>query len=104
MPADTNNPKQQEQKRPTGIAAAALEGAKQGETSVNPDEVAGGLARPAPGMTKEPEPAHSTSNQYTGVTGGVSEAQEDDEQEWRRAGGGEDAGENPDATDETTER
>src|SRR5688572_788745 len=97
--ADTRNPKQDQ--RPRGIAAAAIDGANEG--SVNPDEVTGSLARPAPGMTEQPEPAPSSTNQYTGVTGGLTDEQEDDDQAWRRAGGadGEGAGGgNPDAADE----
>ena len=85
--ADTTSNSKQDQ-RSHGIAAAAIEGAKQGEQSADRNEVSGSLARPAPGMTEQPEPSHSSTNQYTGVTGGLTEEQEDDEQEWRRAGGG----------------
>ena len=84
--ADTSDPKQSQ--RPRGIAAAAIDGAKEGERSVNPDEVAGSLARQAPGMAEQPEPAPSSTNQYTGITGGLTEDQaEDDDPDWRRAGG-----------------
>jgi hypothetical protein len=112
--ADTTDPKQQ-QPRPRGIAAAAIEGAREGERNVDPDEVTGSLARPAPGMTEQPEPSPSSTNQYTGVTGGLTDAQDDEDQQWRRAGGaggaggagtdGERAGGgNPDAADEPLER
>ena len=100
--ADTSDPKQQQpqHQRPRGIAAAAIEGAREGEQSVNPDDVTGSLARPAPGMTKQPEPSPSSTNQYTGVTGGLTEDQDNDEEERRRAGGSD-----PDAApDEPAER
>ena len=65
-----------EQAQPRGIAAAAIEGAKEGERSaaanVNPDDAPAKLARPAPGMSKQPAAAPST-NQYTGVTGAKTE-------------------------------
>ena len=73
--AETSNPKQDP--RPRGIAAAAIDGAKEGERSVNPDEVTGSLARPAPGMAEQPEPAPSSTNQYTGITGGLTEVEGD---------------------------
>ena len=95
--ADTSNSKQQQQQpRPTGIAAAALDGAKEGakddDRSVNPDEVTGSLARPAPGMTEQPKASPSSTNQYTGITGGKTEDPGDEESA------------NPDAADETRER
>ena len=96
--AEKSNPKQQP--RPIGIAAAALDGAKEGERSVNPDEITGSLAHPAPGMTEQPKPSPSSTNQYTGVTGGLHEEQDDEDQEWRRAGGGGGTGGNPGAADE----
>jgi len=98
--ADTaNNPKQQTE--PRGIAAAAIEGAREGEDErqhVNPDDHAASLARPGPGMTKQPEPPPSTTNQYSGVTGGLHEDEDDGDND-RRGGGNPD-----DATDETRER
>lgn len=108
--ADTSNPKQDQ--RPRGIAAAAIDGAKEGERSVDPDEISGSLARPAPGMAEQPEPSPSSTNQYTGITGGLSDVQEDQEQEWRRAGGGAGGaggaagagGGNPEAADDPRER
>lgn len=97
--ADSSNAKQQQ--RPSGIAAAAIEGAKEGERAehANPDDNTGKLARPAPGMADQPAASPSSTNQYTGVTGAIREDQEDEEQEWRRAGG---AGGSPD--DEPRER
>jgi hypothetical protein len=94
MADSTNNAKQQNE--PRGIAAAAIEGAREGEVErqhANPDDPAASLARPAPGMTEQPEPPPSTTNQYTGITGGLHE--EDGER---------DRDANPDATDETRER
>ena len=93
MADTTNNPKQQDQ-RPRGIAAAAIEGAREGEEErQSPDDAAASLARPAPGMTKQPEPGHSSTNPSTGITGGLHEQDDDAER-----------GGNPDATDETRER
>jgi hypothetical protein len=73
--AETRDSKQQQDDQPRGISAAAIEGAKEGERSqdTNPDDAPTKLARPAPGMTKEPAPGASTTNQYTGVTGAVRE-------------------------------
>ena len=112
MPDATNDPKQDQ--RPRGIAAAAIDGAKEGgrpvNPPVNPDDVSGSLARPAPGMTERPEPAPSSTNQYTGITGGLTEDEDDDDddQEWRRAGGagaeGAAGGGNADAADGPRER
>ena len=65
--AETRDSKDQAQ--PRGIAAAAIEGAKEGERAANPDDAPAKLARPAPGMTKQPAPALSSTNQYSGVTG-----------------------------------
>jgi hypothetical protein len=78
---------------PSGISAAAIEGAKQGEQSTNPDKPGEKLARPAPGATRQSssnESAESVSstNEQTGITGGVRENQEDEDQEWRRASDG----------------
>ena len=102
--AETRDSKEQAQ--PRGIAAAAIEGAREGERANvgNPDDAPAKLARPAPGMTKQPEPAPSSTNQYTGITGAISEEQDradDDDaaQERRRSGGG-----NPEAADEPLER
>jgi hypothetical protein len=92
MADTTKNSKPQNE--PRGIAAAAIEGARDGEGERrSPDDAAASLARPAPGMTEQPEPSKSSTNQYTGVTGGLNE--ED---------GDRDRGGNRDATDETPER
>jgi hypothetical protein len=101
--AETRDSGQENQ--PRGIAAAAIEGAREGEQSqaANPDDAPAKLARPAPGMTEQPEASPSTTNQYTGVTGAI---RDDDDPEWRRAGGGSAEGgtTNPDAADEPRER
>ena len=83
----------QQQKRITGIAAAAMEGAREGESDAaakqpGTDQNREALARPGPGMKANPDAPPSTTNQYTGITGGVTEDQDDEDQEWRRAGGG----------------
>jgi hypothetical protein len=101
--AETRDSKEQAQ--PRGIAAAAIEGATQGERANvgDPDDAPAKLARPAPGMTKQREPARSGTNQYTGVTGAIRDEQDraddDADKERRRSGGG-----NPDAADEPLER
>ena len=93
-------PEKQQPQRPTGIAAAAIEGGREGEpaaeATTNPDNDAA-MARPAPGMTDprgpnstggaNPGGGVSSTGEQTGITGGVTDEQEDDEQEWRRAGG-----------------
>ena len=103
--AETSNPKQQQANQPRGIAAAAIEGAREGERAAdaNPDNAAAKLARPAPGMTEQPAASPSTTNQYTGVTGAI---RDDDDPAWRRAGDTE-AGTSDtdlDAADEPRER
>ena len=105
--AESTNPKQQQQvNQPRGIAAAAIEGVREGERAAdaNPDDAAAKLARPAPGMTEQPAASPSTTNQYTGVSGAV---REDDDPAWRHAGGGTDGDTpdgNPDAADEPRDR
>jgi hypothetical protein len=88
--AETRDSKEQE--KPRGIAAAAMEGAKQGERegNVNPDDPAAKLATPGPGMTKQPAASPSSTNQYTGVTGAIRDDQDEedaDEQARRSADG-----------------
>jgi len=84
MADTTNNPKQQDE--PRGIAAAAIEGAREGEDERrSPDDAAASLARPAPGMTEQPEPSNSSTNQYTGVTGGLHEDENEDDADRNRA-------------------
>jgi hypothetical protein len=79
MADTTNNPKQQDQE-PRGIGAAAIEGAREAEGERrSPDDAAASLARPAPGMTEQPEPGHSSTNPSTGVTGGLHEDEDADE-------------------------
>ena len=102
--AETRDSKQEQE--PRGIAAAALEGAKEGEraSNANPDDAGAKLARPAPGMTEQPAASPSSTNQYTGVTGAIRDEQDeeaDSDDQRRRAGGG---GGNPDAADEPLER
>ena len=83
--ADTNDTKREQQ--PRGIAAAAIEGATEGERQhrpVDPDDVGASLARPAPGMTEQPEPSESSTNQYTGITGGLHEDEDDETDPDRR--------------------
>jgi hypothetical protein len=78
MADTTNNPKQKGQE-PRGIAAAAIEGAREAEGERrSPDDAAASLARPTPGMTKQPEPGHSSTNPSTGITGGLHEDEDDD--------------------------
>ena len=100
--AETRDSKEQE--KPRGIAAAAIEGAKEGQraSDANPDDPAAKLATPAPGMTKQRAAGPSSTNQYTGVTGAIRDDQDEedaDEQRRRAAGGGD-----PDAADEPRER
>lgn len=86
------NQQQQQQQNVSGIGAAALHGAREGEKSLDPDDLGAKLAQPAPGLaggTSAGETAGSVSstNERSGLTGGITDDQEDDEQEWRRAGG-----------------
>jgi len=106
--AETRDSKQQ-QDQPRGIAAAAIEGATEGERSAtnanaNPDDPGAKLATPAPGMTKQPAAGPSSTNQYSGITGAIRDDQDaaanDDDGDRRRAAGGG----NPDAADESIER
>lgn len=105
--ADPHQQQRREEQRVSGISAAAIQGAKEGDPrqqqqqqQLNPDEIAAKMAGPHPGMTDPRSPAVtggvggteiggvSSTNPETGVTGQVREEQEDEEQEWRRAGGG----------------
>jgi hypothetical protein len=103
--ADQPDPKR---RNASGISAAAIEGAREGEAasekSLNPDDIPAKLAQPAPGMTNresadETPASVSSTNEYTGITGGITEDQDDEDQEWRRAGGS-----SGDDADETVER
>jgi len=100
--ADTSDSKRpHDQAR--GIPAAGIEGAKERDKpqSSNPDndDAADQLARPQPGMTGQPAPSKSSTNQYTGVTGAIRKDAPDETREPRRAESG-----NPDGADETLER
>ena len=86
---------------PTGISAAALNGARQGEQEqVDQNGNAEVMARPAPGNTDSR--TDGTASSPTESTAHLSEfandqqAADDDDAQWRRAGGGGGGGGNPD--------
>ena len=82
----------------TGISAAALEGARQGEQEQQTDQSdnAEALAKPAPGMTDprtDRTPTGSTESTVRMSEIAGDQVPEDDNPEWQRAGGAS----NPDA-------
>jgi hypothetical protein len=86
--------KESDRSRVSGISAAALEGAREGDAagakSLNPGDLGAKLAQPGPGMTNRDSAddtpgSVSSSNEQTGITGGIVEDEGDADEEPRSA-------------------
>ena len=97
------NRKTRAQSKPSGISEAALEGAREGDQSPHPGQDAktvqpktenneaplggGTVAFPAPSAQPTNRAVHEPTSKPAEID--TSELEDDDDAEWRRAGGGE---------------